>query len=328
MGRTPVRAAALTVLVTLVFLASCGQDETPQQTTVAETTAASSVPVVAETTAGSGQSETVRDQPFALNTDQPIPADFKAAYQRNALIAVQFYKPVDDPFYPQGLSVDKQVQKSIDKLRPQYPTVEFFSYKITDPGTATDQDELGEGQYGTLAAQMGVGLTPYVATLAPAEEGYEIQNLYQGYTPREVLSQALFDLTAANVSSNTSDIDVTIEQLELTDEGGGLEYVTIRNRGAEAVNLVGFGFNVLDLETGEVNPDTEGLLISDGEDGGGGVQLEAGQEIAVGRAPDVVDQDGERVVGTFAGGEALDLAPGDQVALLDSGGAVADTFVV
>jgi hypothetical protein len=325
-----VRAWALAVLIAaVVFLASCGGGG--EETTAAPpatTAAAASVPGVAETTVGSGQSETVRDQPFQLNTDQPIPADFEAAYQRNSLIAVQFYKPVDDPFYPQGLSVDTQAKKHLDRLRPDYPTVEFFQYDITQPGTATEQDELREGEYGTLAAQMGVGLTPFVATLAPSDEGYVIENLFQGFTPRPVLSQALFDLTATDVNSNTSDIDVTIEQLEITDEGGGLEYVTIRNRGAEPVNLVGFGFNVLDLETGEVNPDTEGLLISSGEDGGGEIQLEAGQEVSIGRAPDVVDQDGERVAGTFAGGEALNLVPGDQVALLDSGGAVADTFVV
>jgi hypothetical protein len=41
-----------------------------------------------------------------------------------------------------------------------------------------------------------------------------------------------------------------------------------------------------------------------------------------------VDADGERVVGTFEGGEALGLVPGDQVALLDSGGAVASTSTV
>jgi hypothetical protein len=34
------------------------------------------------------------------------------------------------------------------------------------------------------------------------------------------------------------------------------------------------------------------------------------------------------VLGTFEGGEALDLAPGDQVALLDSGGAVASTYTM
>ncbi len=38
--------------------------------------------------------------------------------------------------------------------------------------------------------------------------------------------------------------------------------------------------------------------------------------------------DGERVAGMFEGGEALDLGPGDQVGLLDSGGAVANTNTV
>ncbi len=39
-------------------------------------------------------------------------------------------------------------------------------------------------------------------------------------------------------------------------------------------------------------------------------------------------KDGERVAGTFEGNEALDLGPGDQVGLLDSGGAVAETNTV
>jgi hypothetical protein len=42
----------------------------------------------------------------------------------------------------------------------------------------------------------------------------------------------------------------------------------------------------------------------------------------------VVDDEGERVAGTFEGGTSLDLAPGDQIALLDPGGAVASTIVV
>jgi hypothetical protein len=54
--------------------------------------------------------------------------------------------------------------------------------------------------------------------------------------------------------------------------------------------------------------------------------VEPGQSVSVGRVPDVVDADGERVAGTFEGGTALDLSPGDQVALLDPGGAVASTF--
>jgi len=39
-------------------------------------------------------------------------------------------------------------------------------------------------------------------------------------------------------------------------------------------------------------------------------------------------KDGERVAEMFGGGEALDLWPGDQVGLLDSGGAVAETNTV
>lgn len=101
MGRIPVRVVALTVVAAFVFLASCGGGE--EETTVATpppTTEAAAAPApqdVTEGTVGSGQAETVRDQPFALNTQQPVPADFRAAYQRRALIAVQFYKPVDDP---------------------------------------------------------------------------------------------------------------------------------------------------------------------------------------------------------------------------------------
>ena len=38
--------------------------------------------------------------------------------------------------------------------------------------------------------------------------------------------------------------------------------------------------------------------------------------------------DGERVAGTFEGGEALDIGPDDRVALLDSGCAVANTNTV
>ncbi len=48
----------------------------------------------------------------------------------------------------------------------------------------------------------------------------------------------------------------------------------------------------------------------------------------MGRVPDVVDAEGNQVAGTFEGGDQLGLAPGDQLALLDSGGAVASTITV
>ena len=278
---------------------------------------------------GAGQAETIQDVPFALNTTLPVPPDFQAAYQRNALIVVQFYKPSTDPFYPQGLTVDRQVARYLQRLRSKYPTVEFFSYDITNPGDAESSEELEQGQYGTLAAQLGVGYTPFVATLAPTGDGYVIENLFQGYVPRPVLSQALFDLTAASdVQGNTSDVDVTIEQIELTETGGGIEYVTIKNRSSRPVDLAGFTLNTLDPETGEVDPGSEGLLIGVGGGEDGQIRVPPSGTVSVGREPDVVDADGEKVVGTFSGGEALDLSPGDQVALLDSGGAVAATITV
>src|SRR3712207_9277540 len=70
----------------------------------------------------------------------------------------------------------------------------------------------------TLAAQLGVGFTPFVAMLAPSGDRYVITNLYQGYVSPPVLSQALYDLSSVQVEDNTSDIDVVIEQLELRSE--------------------------------------------------------------------------------------------------------------
>jgi hypothetical protein len=58
------------------------------------------------------------------------------------------------------------------------------------------------------------------------------------------------------------------------------------------------------------------------------VQVQPGQSVSIGRVPDVADADGERVAGTVEGGEALAFGPDDQVALLDSGGAVANTITV
>jgi hypothetical protein len=269
-----------------------------------------------------GQAETVRDVPFSLNVEQPVPPAFREAYQRRALIAVQFYRLGQDGFYPQGLEVDGMVNGSMERLRAQYPTIEFFSYDITEPGPAESSEQLEPGQYGTLAAQLGVGITPFVAMLAPSGEGYVITNLFQGYVPREVLNQALFDLSAIQVEDNTSDVDVEIAQIELTERGGGIEYFSVRNRSRRPVDLEGFSLRVLDPETGEVSPDSPGVTINES------IEVEPRRGVSIGRVPDVVDADGERVVATFEGGEALELAPGDQVALLDSGGAVASTLTV
>jgi hypothetical protein len=318
---SPARVGLFVALI-LIGALSVGCGDGGEEATVppAVTTPAPTTPAAGEGTIGTGQAETIRDVPFSLNTEQPVPPDFKEAYQRQALISVQFYKVREDPFYPQGLEVDERVRRSMESLRPQYPTIEFFSYDIDNPGASTGR--LEPGQYGTLAAQLGVGYTPFVAMLAPSGDQYVITNLYQGYVPRAILDQALFDLSAIQVESNTSDVDVTLEQVELTETGGGIEYFTVQNRSRDPVNLQNFTLRVLDPETAEVNADSPGITINER------VVVQPEQSVSIGRVPDIVDADGERVVGTFEGGEALDLGPGDQVALLDSGGAVAHTYII
>ena len=314
----------LALILTGALSAGCGGGGGEETTTAppAATTPAATSPATGEGTVGIGQAETIRDVPFSLNTEQPIPPDFKEAYQRRALIVVQFYKVGEDPFYPQGLEADEQVRASMERLRAEYPTVEFFSYDIDNPGSTEGGEGLESGQYGTLAAQLGVGFTPFVAMLAPSGDEYVITNLFQGYVPRPVLSQALFDLSAVQVETNTSDVDVVLEQIELTETGGGIEYFTVENGSRRPVNLQNFSLQVLDPETGEVNPDSPGITIN------AAVEVRPGQSVSIGRVPDVVDADGERVVATFEGGEALELSPGDQVALLDAGGAVASTYTM
>src|SRR3712207_9471543 len=71
----------------------------------------------------------------------------------------------------------------------------------------------------TTLFRSGVGYTPFVAMLAPSGDQYVITNLFQGYVPRPVLNQALFDLAAIQVETNTSDFDVVLEQIELTETG-------------------------------------------------------------------------------------------------------------
>jgi hypothetical protein len=272
---------------------------------------------------GEGQAESTRDEAFKLNTSQPVPPNFEEAYGRRARLVVQFYKLDQDSLsYPQGLSVDRKVNKSMMRLSTKYPTIEFFSYGIANPGPVGDEHSLQPGEYGTLAAQLGVGITPFIAMLAPSGDEYVITNLFEGYVPRPVLSQALFDLAAVQVEDNTSDVDVDLEQVQTTEEGGGIEYFTVRNGGTKSVNLQGFALRVLDPETAQVTPGAPGVTIDSD------IRVEPGQNVSIGRVPDIVDDEGKRVAGTFEGGTSLDLAPGDQVALLDPGGAVASTITV
>jgi len=340
------RLAIVLLILGAVFIGGCGGGEETAATTVATTTETTAA-AAGGTTVGSGQAETVRDVAFMLNTDQPVPPDFKAAYDRNALIVVQFYKTGQDPFYPQGLEIDEVVNKSVNSLSSDYPTVEFFEYEITNPGDISaaslgnsqtegttagegDSDDtdapppLAAGEYGTLPAQLGVGYTPFFATLTPSGDGYIIENLFQGYIPRPVVSQALFDLAAdGGVEGNTSDVDVVIDQFELTEDGKSLEYVDIRNRSKDQVNLQGFTFRILDPETGDVDSSGGEASINDK------VAIKSKRSGSVGRDDKVVDSDGKAVDGTFEvpkGG--LNLAPGDQLALLDSGGSIAFTITI
>jgi hypothetical protein len=321
----------LALMVACVLaLAGCGllggDETTPTPTPVPEASsppsgAASSAASGTAVDAGLGQAESTKDMPFTLNTDQPVPPGFEEAYGRGARIVVQFYKLEEDSLsYPQGLEVDRKVDRSMDRLSGRYPTIEFFSYEITDPGKVDDKS-LKEGQYGTLAAQLGVGITPFVAMLAPNGDEYAITNLYQGYVPEPVLSQALFDLAAVQVEDNTSDVNVRLDQVQ-TNDGGGIEYFTVSNGSEEPVNLSGFELRVLDPENADVDPDLPGVTVNSD------VTVEPGETVSIGRVPDVKDDEGDRVAGTFEGGSELNLAPGDQVALLDSGGAVASTVTV
>jgi hypothetical protein len=59
-----------------------------------------------------------------------------------------------------------------------------------------------------------------------------------------------------------------------------------------------------------------------------GIRVRPGRTVSVGRVPDITDADGRTVKGTFAGGEELGLEAGQQVAILDGGGAVVDTVTV
>ena len=322
------RLVVLATLLSVLFLPSAcggGGDEASVPEPAATPPPAQTAPAVQPGgTVGVGQAETTADPIFELNTAQPVPPNFSEAYGRRARIAVQFYKLDEDALdYPQGLTVDREVRDAMEELRAQYPTIEFFSYDISNPGAAAGEGELQEGEYGTLAAQLGVGITPFVAMLAPTSEGeYVITNLFQGYTPQPVLSQALFDLAAVEVEDNTSDVDVVLEVLEPTDEGGGIEFFSVQNRTGRPVNLQGYTLRVLSPETAQVDPDAPQVTISSD------VRISPQASASVGRVPDVVDADGDQVSGTFEGGTSLDLAPGDQVALLDPGGAVASTLTI
>jgi hypothetical protein len=55
--------------------------------------------------------------------------------------------------------------------------------------------------------------------LAPRGDEYVVESLFQGYVGRGVLHQALFDRTNVGVRGNSSDVEVTLDQIELTESG-------------------------------------------------------------------------------------------------------------
>ena len=201
--------------------------------------------------------EALKDTPFELNQRLAVPPDFRAAYQRRALMVVEFIKEDPDSTrgveYPQGMRPDEQVDRALDDLRGEYPQVEFFTYDIGRPGDTETSEELDRGEYGTLATQLDVGYTPFVAMLAPRGEGYVIENLFQRYVERGVLAQALFGLAASDVGGNSSDVEALLDRVELTESGGTVEYITVINEGDAEPDLSGFTLQVQDSKTGDPN---------------------------------------------------------------------------
>jgi hypothetical protein len=325
------RLAVLVLVPAVLLVIGCGIEE-PAPEPPPEPVEVEAAPFGTpedETAVAETQVEALEGTPFELNLNQPVPPDFRAAYQRRAIIVVGFFKPEADftqgerVNYPQGLTVDREVSSALESLRPEYPGVEFFTYDIGRPGPAAPAGGLRSGEYGSLAAQLNVGFTPFVAVLAPRAGGYHIENLWQGYVEAGVMDQALFDVTTdESVRTNTSEFAVTLESVRLTSAGGGIEYFTVTNESAEDVNLRGWSLRVLDPELGEPGEDSPGVQIPDS------IPIAPGETVSVGRVPGITDERGDRVAGTFRGGREMNLVAGDQVALVDPSGAVAGSAVI
>jgi hypothetical protein len=88
---------------------------------------------------------------------------------------------------------------------------------------------------------------------------------------------------------------VILGQVELTESGGGVEYFTVINHGYGEIDLSGFTLNAVDRETGRPDDATAGSQII------GVVRLVPRLEASLRRTPDLVDADGDQMVGTFAG---------------------------
>lgn len=198
-----VALAVFVLVLTPMLAASCGgedEEEDLAEPTVQETQTPEEP---AESTTASLEGDEP-EEPFTLADDQPAPPDFRASYERGAPLVVQFYKQDEFAFYPQGMEVDAVVDDSVSQLQDQYPEVEFFSYEINSPGDAESSSGLQMDEYGTLAAQLGVGFTPYVAMLAPREEGYAYYEVFEGYATQPLLDQALAGLAQTETPEDAS----------------------------------------------------------------------------------------------------------------------------
>lgn len=206
MIRTPSPFPALFLLAALLLAANCGgAEEARQEAVPLPTDVTTDDAPAAETDEQTGSFE---DELFVLDQELPVSPRFEAAYQRGVPIVVEFFQQGQDPYYPQGLEVDDMVNEDLTALRDDYPQVEFFTYDIDNPGTGED---LGPGEYGSLAAQLNVGYTPFVAMLAPREEGYFVEDVFQGYVDRAVLDQALYELST-EVHGNASYVPLGISK--------------------------------------------------------------------------------------------------------------------
>lgn len=125
--RSPCLFLALLVLMTLIFATRCGGGG-EEQAQKPSATPGSTVGGQdgwkqgegfernyhrGSTVGSAAQAETLKDQPFKLNSQQLVPPNFRAAYQRKALIVVEFIKESQDASrgieYPQGIGPDEKV---------------------------------------------------------------------------------------------------------------------------------------------------------------------------------------------------------------------------
>jgi hypothetical protein len=86
---------------------------------------------------------------------------------------------------------------------------------------------------------LDVGYTPFVAMLTPRGEGYAIENLFQGYVERASWTRRP-DLATSDVGDNSSDVEVLLDRVELTESGGAIEYIVVINEGDGEADLLGF----------------------------------------------------------------------------------------